>query len=385
MILSLSTPDEHTPLPGDLVRALAWLKAHLQEPVDIETVAAAAGVRPRTLETHFRQFLGTTPLGWVRRMRLAEARRRLLDPRREKGVTEIALASGFTQLGRFAAQYHQQFGELPSETRRRASVLPHGADEEVDDEAVFLSMRALTHAFAVAPEHCNRAIDDLARARELAPDYGLPKALAAWCIGQRNAHHFDGAPGSNLAESARLVEDACARAPTDAVALSICSGALALAHRLEDADALVERAVALDPASAFVWLRRGWISAYFGDSDAAIRELRLGLQLMPFEPLRHLAFIGIGAAHFSAGRYDRAARWARAGVESCPDSFWGERIAVAAAVHYGAGDEARRSARHLLREDPDLTVAIAQRAWPFPPAFMARLADGLARAGVPRH
>jgi hypothetical protein len=38
----------------------------------------------------------------------------------------------------------------------------------------------------------------------------------------------------------------------------------------------------------------------------------------------------------------------------------------------------------LLRQDPSLTVRVAHRAWPFPRAVMDRLADGLARAGMPR-
>jgi predicted Zn-dependent protease len=109
-----------------------------------------------------------------------------------------------------------------------------------------------------------------------------------------------------------------------------------------------------------------------------------GHELMPLEPLRHTAFIGIGCAHFAAGRYDRAAVWARSGVDAFPGSFWGERLVVAAAVHAGARAEARRTARNLLRKDPELTVAVARRAWPFPPHFMARLADGLAIAGMPR-
>src|SRR5262249_205368 len=54
---------EATPaaLPGDLVRALDWLRSHLAEAVDLELLASVAGVRPRTLESHFRTFLGTTP------------------------------------------------------------------------------------------------------------------------------------------------------------------------------------------------------------------------------------------------------------------------------------------------------------------------------------
>ena len=33
--------------------------------------------------------------------------------------------------------------------------------------------------------------------------------------------------------------------------------------------------------------------------------------------------------------------------------------------------------RSLLRRDPDLTVSLAYKAWPFPQGFMARVADGL--------
>ena len=42
-------------------RALSWLRGHLSEPIDLELLADVAGVRPRTLETHFKTFLRTTP------------------------------------------------------------------------------------------------------------------------------------------------------------------------------------------------------------------------------------------------------------------------------------------------------------------------------------
>ena len=71
--------DAAAAMPPDLVRALAWLRGHLHEPVRLAALADIAGIAPRTLETHFRQFLGTTPLGWVRQMRLARARRALVE------------------------------------------------------------------------------------------------------------------------------------------------------------------------------------------------------------------------------------------------------------------------------------------------------------------
>ena len=102
---SIEVPDASSALPGDLVRALGWLRGHLSEPLQLEQLAQIAGVRPRTLQTHFKMFLGTTPLGWVRRMRLARARQELVNTDLQTSVTDIALASGFTQLGRFSAQY----------------------------------------------------------------------------------------------------------------------------------------------------------------------------------------------------------------------------------------------------------------------------------------
>jgi hypothetical protein len=108
------------------------------------------------------------------------------------------------------------------------------------------------------------------------------------------------------------------------------------------------------------------------------------LRLMPFEPVRHLIFIGIGCVHFNAGRYERAIKWIEDGTAAVPQSYWADRVAVASAALMGAGAEARRAAIELLRKDKDLTVEMARRAWPFPPAFMNRLGDGLLRAGVPK-
>jgi AraC-like DNA-binding protein len=370
-------------LPGDLVRAVQWIGAHLNEPVQLNKLAAIAGVSPRTLQSHFTQYLGTTPLGWLRKTRLAGARRQLLDPATTDSVTGIATANGFNQLGRFSVQYREAFGESPSETRQRSATSGRDPNTDIDDEARFLTWRALTSAFQVSPRDCSKALENLARAQKLAPSFGLPKAIEAWCIGQQAVHHFTDIEGSR-ARSIRLTEEARALAPRDPLTLSLCSGALTLAHRIKEADELIERAIAMDPSSAMAWVRRGWTSAYLGDSGAAIRELNYTLHLMPFEPVLHIAFIGIGCAHFEAGRYDRAARWTREGVKANPGSFWAERIVVAAAAHHGARDEARRTAKALLRKDPDLTVAMARKAWPFTPNFMERLAEGLHIAGVPR-
>jgi len=370
-------------LPTDLVRALDWLGGHLSEPVQLERLADVAGVRPRTLETHFKMFLGTTPLGWVRRMRLTRARQQLLHAGAQTTVTDVAIANGFSQLGRFAGAYRGTFGEFPSATIRRSKSSSSKYSDRDVDEAVRLTFGALPLAFAVQSSQCDACIAGLSRPQELAPSYGLPKAAAAWCWAQRAAHSFGSSPAADQILAYRLAEEAYRLAPDDALTLALSSGALVLLHRLDEADRRLEQALALDPLLAYAWVRRGWMSAYLGDGGSAIRELRTALHLMPFEPLRHIAFIGMGCAHFAAERYDQAARWIGSGVEAYPESYWAQRVAVAAVALTGARAEARRMGRELVRKEPRLTVSRARQAWPFTPRFMSCLGDGLAIAGLP--
>lgn len=381
---SRDIPEFSPALPADLARALGWLRTHLSETIQLDRLAQVAGVRPRTLESHFKMFLGTTPLGWVRRMRLARARQQLIRPGPRASVTDAALANGFHQLGRFAAQYRKAFGEPPSATLERAKNSPTRSFDRNVDEAVRLTLSALPFVFAVGRSQCNTALEELGRPQELAPEYGLPKAAAGWCWAQRAAHNFCSTPDADRKRAYRLAEAAYDLAPDDALTLTLSSGTLVLLHRLEEADRRLEHALALDPWLAYAWIRRGWMSAYLGDTDGAIRELKIALHLMPFEPLRHLTFIGMGCAHFAAERYERAAQWIKSGVETYPESYWAQRVAVAAVALTGARAEARRMGRQLMRGEPDLTAAQVRRAWPFRPRFMSCLGDGLESAGLPK-
>ncbi|HEU0216590.1 MAG TPA: helix-turn-helix domain-containing protein [Stellaceae bacterium] len=371
------------PLPVDMVRALRWLRGHFSEPVGLERLADVAGVRPRTLETHFKVFLGTTPLGWVRQMRLRRARQQLLQSNPHATVTDIAMANGFNQLGRFAAQYRKVFGELPSSTFQRSRPSLAEKFDEDGDEAIRLTLNALPRAFAVERDQCDLALEALGRPQELSPGYGLPKAVAGWCWAQRAAHDFGSTPDIDRRHAQRLAEEAYTLSPDDALTLTLSSGALVLLNRLDEADRRLERALALDPWMAYAWIRRGWMSAYLGDPEGAIRELRTALHLMPFDPLRHITFIGMGCAHFAAERYDRAARWILDGVAGYPESYWAQRVAVAAVALTGARAEARRMGQLLMGKEPNLTVTRARGAWPFTVEFMSRLGDGLEIAGLP--
>jgi methylphosphotriester-DNA--protein-cysteine methyltransferase len=73
------------------------------------------------LEYAFREQLGATPIRFLKLRRLNRVRRDLLAAAPGASVTGTALRAGVYDLGRFAGEYETLFGELPSETLRRAT------------------------------------------------------------------------------------------------------------------------------------------------------------------------------------------------------------------------------------------------------------------------
>ena len=100
-------------------RAIDLVEGELQQ-ADMAQLCQALHVGRRTLEYAFRNHLGTTPHHYFRLHRFTRAHRQLLQSEPgEACVTEIATQSGFNELGRFAVEYRQLFGERPSDTLRR--------------------------------------------------------------------------------------------------------------------------------------------------------------------------------------------------------------------------------------------------------------------------
>jgi AraC-like DNA-binding protein len=100
-------------------RAYRYLQARDGEVPSVRELCAATGASYATLERSFRETYGLTPKAMMFAMRLSGARRALLHPGPATTVTDVALRWGFVELGRFAAQYHKRYGEVPSETLRR--------------------------------------------------------------------------------------------------------------------------------------------------------------------------------------------------------------------------------------------------------------------------
>ncbi|MFE0200816.1 AraC family transcriptional regulator [[Kitasatospora] papulosa] len=109
----------HPAMPAALRRAMTYCEEHAHEPISVAHIALAARVSLPTLQQHFRTQLQTTPLQYLRRVRLDHAHQDLLailSGHATGDVTLVALRWGFTHLGRFAAFYKSVYGHTPSQT-----------------------------------------------------------------------------------------------------------------------------------------------------------------------------------------------------------------------------------------------------------------------------
>lgn len=104
-------------LPPTVARALEIFAAHLDDPIDVETVADTIGISSRQLERHFKSATGQSPSRYYRMMRMNAARQLVLYTR--DSLTRIASSVGYDSVGTLNRHYRDAFGLTPLEDRRQ--------------------------------------------------------------------------------------------------------------------------------------------------------------------------------------------------------------------------------------------------------------------------
>lgn len=107
-------------LPSHVRCAEEFIEAHWDQAISIEKLVEATGVGARAIFRAFQQSRGYSPMAFARMVRLRHARDMLAAPDPETSVTSVAFVCGFGNLGHFARDYRETFGERPSETLARA-------------------------------------------------------------------------------------------------------------------------------------------------------------------------------------------------------------------------------------------------------------------------
>ena len=93
------------------LKAMAYIHTHYTEPISRSDVASHVGLSERHLTRCFHQEVGMTPITYLNRYRVKQAKA-LLD-NGEKGITEIAVEVGFSSSSYFTRVFREEVGVSP--------------------------------------------------------------------------------------------------------------------------------------------------------------------------------------------------------------------------------------------------------------------------------
>lgn len=109
------------PAPYYVKRVEDMFRANFENEISMDDIVNASGVSVRTVFYGFQRWRGTSPMNYLRDLRLDAARQNLAKPAASpKSVSEAALAAGFANFSQFSKLYKMRFGQKPSATLAEA-------------------------------------------------------------------------------------------------------------------------------------------------------------------------------------------------------------------------------------------------------------------------
>ncbi len=109
MLRQLAIADSHA---SRIAKAIQQLKAEYQSPLSVSDLASTAGMSLSSFHQHFKSVTGTTPLQYLKDIRLIAAKAMLLN--RSHAVSQVSYAIGYESPTHFSRDYRRKFGLPPS-------------------------------------------------------------------------------------------------------------------------------------------------------------------------------------------------------------------------------------------------------------------------------
>jgi adenylate cyclase len=231
-----------------------------------------------------------------------------------------------------------------------------------------------------------QARDVLQQAMEDDPHFAMPVAWSVWWhiiwVGQG----WSADPRADLAAANELANRTITLDPNNALGLAIVGHLHSfLLHDYDGALTFFDRALEAGPGNAIVLATYALTLAYVGRGEEAVRVATRAISLSPLDHKTFLLHNFLALAHFAAGSYAEAAKWARASDLASPRFTANVRTLIASLAAAGADEEARDAAIRLMSLEPDFRLSQYERALlPYqPPDIRRRFMAGLRSAGLP--
>jgi TolB-like protein/class 3 adenylate cyclase/Flp pilus assembly protein TadD len=247
-----------------------------------------------------------------------------------------------------------------------------------------LVMRALPHLWAHRMAENPQAIAYLTKALQLEPNYGLAAGLCAWAHGQQVAYNWATDVVTERAEGERLIEVATQTVGDDPTALTaLASAMMQLGGDVRQATTFAERALQLDPNHSWAWMRLGYGRVYLGQPEEGLKAFEQSARLSPLDPFGFSVRLGMGLAHFSAGRPDKAIEMARQALAERPGLTWPYRDLSTYYAAAGKMEQAKDALEKFVYLRPAMTAATLRDGLRFmEPVLLERYVGGLEQAGL---
>jgi len=112
-LFSLASHNTHL---ARIERSLKYLHDHFCEQLDVEQLATMANMSPSTFHRNFRQVTASSPIQYVKKIRLTRARELLMD--QGVRVKQAAAQVGYDSPTQFSREFKRYFGHSPQQVLR---------------------------------------------------------------------------------------------------------------------------------------------------------------------------------------------------------------------------------------------------------------------------
>ena len=185
-------------------------------------------------------------------------------------------------------------------------------------------------------------------------------------------------------EGERLIEIATMTVGDDPTALTaLASAMMQLGGDVRQAANFAERALQLDPNHAWAWMRRGFGLVYTGQPEDALIAFEHSARLSPLDPFGFNVHLGMGLAHFAAGRPEKGIEFARQALAERPGLTWPYRDLATYYAATGKLEQAAAALEKFVYLRPTMTAASIRDGLRFmEPGLLDRYVGGLEQAGL---
>ena len=251
-------------------------------------------------------------------------------------------------------------------------------------DAYDLYLRALAEAEG-DEAGLRKAVALLKTALAIDPSYAAAAARIAYCRIFLRSHGFQ-VSDEEMAETGQLAARAIRLGNDDPEALAMgAHGAIYFSRADGMAESASDRALALNPNSAWAWVAHGWVLALRNRPELAIEAFERAMRLSPLDPQTYYFAGGIAFAYLYMRRFEEAIEWADRSLNREPNFTPVLRVKLVACAQLGLIEEARRCRRRVDELQPGLTIAQVKNypGMTVTPDIANLFADGFRKAGVP--